>query len=91
MSKQIVFINDKGKEYKCIGWACDAFRSGWEWYAFEKTEDEGVFFGLVHGFETELGYFSTQELAENKIRFYTKYSDLSSIMPPVGWTKKIIN
>ena len=35
--------------------------SSWTWYA---TEFDGVdtFFGLVDGMETELGYFSLQEL-----------------------------
>jgi hypothetical protein len=37
--------------------------TGWRWYA---TEFDGVdtFFGLVEGFETELGYFSLKELEE---------------------------
>lgn len=37
--------------------------SDWTWYA---TEFDGVdtFFGLVDGFESELGYFSLKELEE---------------------------
>jgi len=37
--------------------------SNWTWYV---TEFDGVdeFFGLVRGFETELGYFSLKELQE---------------------------
>lgn len=37
-------------------------RSGWVWYATEYDPVEGLFFGLVIGFKTELGYFSRGEL-----------------------------
>jgi len=38
--------------------------SGWTWYATEgeKRGGDWLFFGLVKGFETELGYFSLKEL-----------------------------
>ena len=35
--------------------------SSWTWYASE-FDGEDLFFGLVDGFETELGYFSLSEL-----------------------------
>lgn len=35
--------------------------SNWTWYATE-FDGEDTFFGLVHGFERELGYFSLSEL-----------------------------
>jgi hypothetical protein len=35
--------------------------SNWTWYATE-FDGEDLFFGLVVGFETELGYFSLSEL-----------------------------
>ncbi|OGR74282.1 MAG: hypothetical protein A2089_03840 [Elusimicrobia bacterium GWD2_63_28] len=35
----------------------------WDWWATEYKD--GMFFGLVSGFEVELGYFSLQELEEN--------------------------
>lgn len=34
----------------------------WTWYATEFDPEEGIFFGMVHGFEDELGYFSLAEL-----------------------------
>ncbi len=37
--------------------------SDWTWYASE-FDGEDVFFGLVSGFEVELGYFSLKELKE---------------------------
>ncbi len=33
----------------------------WTWYAVE-FDGEDLFFGLVHGFEKEMGYFSLAEL-----------------------------
>lgn len=34
----------------------------WTWYATEFNPEEGLFFGLVDGFELELGYFALAEL-----------------------------
>lgn len=41
--------------------------SNWTWYA---TEFDGTdtFYGLVNGFESELGYFSLSELSSLKVR-----------------------
>ena len=39
--------------------------SGWTWYATE-FDGEDTFFGLVDGFEKELGYFSLAELCTVK-------------------------
>ena len=36
--------------------------SSWTWYLTEYDRDEGLCFGLVIGLETELGYFSLDEL-----------------------------
>lgn len=36
--------------------------SSWTWYVTEYDPKERVFFGLVDGFEKELGYFSLDEL-----------------------------
>lgn len=36
--------------------------SQWEWYGMEYDPKDRLFFGLVKGFETELGYFSLDEL-----------------------------
>lgn len=38
----------------------------WSWYAYEFDPKEGLFFGFVHGFEDELGYFSLAELQSVK-------------------------
>lgn len=36
--------------------------SSWTWYGIEYDPIERIFFGLVDGFEKELGYFSLDEL-----------------------------
>ena len=40
----------------------------WTWYAIEFSGDD-TFFGLVDGFEKELGYFRLSELLENRGTF----------------------
>ena len=39
--------------------------SDWTWYATE-FDGKDLFFGLVQGFEEELGYFSLTELVNNR-------------------------
>jgi len=41
--------------------------SNWTWYAVEYDPETKTFFGLVHGFEKEWGYFTLDEL-ENAYR-----------------------
>jgi len=38
----------------------------WTWYATEYDQDTKTFFGLVDGYEKELGYFSLEELESVK-------------------------
>ena len=38
--------------------------NGWHWYITEWEAETGLCFGLVEGFETELGYFDLTELSE---------------------------
>lgn len=45
--------------------------SSWTWYATE-FDGEDVFFGLVDGFEKELGYFSLSELESVELPFGLK-------------------
>lgn len=40
--------------------------NGWDWYGTE-FDGEDTFFGLVRGFEEELGYFSLSELSDLKV------------------------
>ena len=41
----------------------------WTWYATEYDQDTKTFFGLVDGYEKELGYFSLEELESVKGAF----------------------
>ena len=41
--------------------------NGWRWYVTEWDAETGQCFGLVEGFETELGYFDLTELAETTV------------------------
>jgi len=41
----------------------------WTWYATEYNPEEKLFFGIVHGFEKELGYFSLDELEQLRGKF----------------------
>lgn len=61
--------------------------SGWDWYGME-FDGTDEFFGLVRGFDTELGYFSLMELSEAKVQIG------SLLMPAVErdlyWTPKTL-
>lgn len=60
----------------------------WTWYAIE-FDGKDTFFGLVDGFEKELGTFSLQELRENRGQlgleierdFYFTPCPLSELLP----------
>lgn len=41
----------------------------WSWYLTEANPETGEAFGLVKGFETELGYIDLNELADTPLRF----------------------
>ena len=38
--------------------------SNWTWWATEFDPDQSIFFGLVEGFEKELGYFTLEQIEE---------------------------
>jgi len=42
--------------------------SSWTWYVLEYSEEENLCFGLIDGFEVELGYFSIDELSSLRVR-----------------------
>ncbi len=41
--------------------------TGWRWFITEWDPESGTCFGLVEGFEVELGYFDLTELAESTV------------------------
>jgi len=54
-------IDESPEEIKIVAKFFDPC-SQWTWYATEYDPIDRLFFGLVRGFETELGYFSLDEL-----------------------------
>ena len=59
--------------------------NGWRWYITEWDAETGECFGLVEGFETELGYFDLTELAET-----TVFGGIPAIERDLYWTPKTI-
>ena len=59
--------------------------SGWTWYVTEWNAETGLCFGLVEGFETELGYFSLDELAE-----VTVFGGVPAVERDLYWQPKTI-
>ena len=60
-----------------------AINSNWRWFATE-FDGEDTFFGLVQGFDTELGYFSLKELQS------VKWMGVPAIERDLHWTPKTI-
>lgn len=65
--------------------------SSWEWYPLEYDPVDRLFFGLVKGLETELGYFSLDELESTLVRglpierdLYFKPLKLSEVKARIG-------
>ena len=61
-----LYANENVEEYDTVLAAAKLFSpyNGWTWYITEWDAETGLCFGLVEGFETELGYFDLTELAE---------------------------
>ena len=61
-----LYANEKVKDYDSVLAPAKLFSpySNWTWYITEWNAETGECFGLVEGVETELGYFSLDELAE---------------------------
>lgn len=58
--------NENVKDYDTVLAPAKLFSpySNWTWYITEWEAKTGLCFGLVEGFETEIGYFDLSELAE---------------------------
>ena len=61
-----LYANENVDDYDAVLAPAKLFSpyTGWIWYITEWEAETGLCFGLVEGFETELGYFSLDELAE---------------------------
>ena len=61
-----LYANENAANYDAVLALAKLFSpySNWTWYVTEWDPKTGTCFGLVEGFETELGYFDLTELAE---------------------------
>ena len=55
--------------------------SNWTWYGVEYDAEQRMFFGLVDGFEKDIGYFGLDELEEIKGPFGLKVERDHSFAP----------
>lgn len=62
------------------------FTPSWDWWATEYDPKDRIFFGLVRGFETELGSFSLDEMEENSC----EKMPLRGIERDLYWTPKTL-
>lgn len=75
------------REEKGIVVEAHYFSSSWDWYATEYDPKDRMFFGLVKGFEIELGYFSLDELEANSC----EVRPLGGIERDLYWTPKTLD
>ena len=61
-----LYANEDAADYDAVLAPAKLFSpyTGWTWYITEWEAESGLCFGLVEGFEVELGYFDLTELAE---------------------------
>ena len=59
--------------------------SNWTWYITELDAESGLCFGLVEGFESEIGYFDLTELAEA-----TVFGGVPAVERDLYWQPKTI-
>jgi hypothetical protein len=62
-----------------------ALGSSWTWFAME-FDGEDTFFGMVHGFEKELGYFSLKEL--ESVKFSLGGMSIQGVERDINWTPR---
>ena len=59
--------------------------NGWRWYITEWDRETGLCFGLVEGFETELGYVDLTELSEA-----TVFGGVPAVERDLHWKPKTL-
>lgn len=77
-----------GKGREAIAYVHYFSLNGWHWYGTEFDGDD-TFFGLVRGFEEELGYFSLSELESLEGRIAdTLPIPIKLVERDIHWTPK---
>ena len=61
-----LYANENVRDYDAVVAVAKLFSpyNGWRWFITEWEAETGLCFGLVQGFETEIGYFDLTELSE---------------------------
>ena len=59
--------------------------NGWRWFITEWDRESGLCFGLVQGFEVELGYFDLTELSE-----VTVFGGVPAVERDLHWKPKTL-
>ena len=82
-----LYANEQVKDFDDVLAPAKLFSpfTGWRWYITEFDAETGECFGLVEGFETELGYFSLDELAEA-----TVFGGVPAVERDLYWRPKTI-
>ncbi len=82
-----LYANENVRDYNDVLAPAKFFSpfSNWTWYVTEWDPETGTCFGLVEGFETELGYFDLTELAEA-----TVFGRVPAVERDLYWQPKTI-
>ena len=82
-----LYANENAADYDSVLAPAKLFSpySNWTWFITEMDPETGLCFGLVEGFETELGYFSLDELAEA-----TVFGRVPAVERDLYWQPKTI-
>ena len=82
-----IYANEKVADYDTVLVHAKLFSpySNWTWFITEIDPETGQCFGLVEGFERELGYFDLTELAEG-----TVFSDVPAVERDLYWQPRTL-
>ena len=82
-----IYANEKVADYDTVLAHVKLFSpySNWTWYITEMDPETGQCFGLVEGFERELGYFDLTELAET-----TVFGDVPAVERDLYWQPRTL-
>ena len=82
-----IYANEKVADYDTVIAHAKLFSpySNWTWYITELDPETGQCFGLVDGFEKEIGYFDLTELAET-----TVYGGVPAVERDLHWQPKTL-
>ena len=82
-----IYANEKVADYDTVIAHAKLFSpfSNWTWYITELDPETGQCFGLVEGFERELGYFDLTELAET-----TVFGDVPAVERDLYWQPRTL-